>query len=103
MDCTLQVSAALEKQVRAKEKELIAFQEEYKIRVKVSRTCLEGSMQTVGQAFMLVMLTYRAKETKMKRLIRHLPAKRKKVVLGSWSQNSRNKDSAADACLNQST
>lgn len=28
------VSAALEKQVRAKEKELIAFQEEYKIRVK---------------------------------------------------------------------
>lgn len=47
MDCTLQVSAALEKQVRAKEKELIAFQEEYKIRVKVSKTCLEGSSATV--------------------------------------------------------
>ena len=36
----MQVSAALEKQVRAKEKELIAFQEEYKIRVKVRRTRL---------------------------------------------------------------
>lgn len=36
--CILQVSATLEKQVRAKEKELIAFQEKYKIRLKVSRT-----------------------------------------------------------------
>ena len=52
-ECTLQVSAALEKQVRAKEKELIAFQEEYKIRVKVSRTCLEYSVQTVDSGWPL--------------------------------------------------
>lgn len=37
LGCFLQVSATLEKQVRAKEKELIAFQEKYKIRLKVRR------------------------------------------------------------------
>ena len=33
----MQVRTTLEKQVRAKEKELIAFQEKYKIRLKVSK------------------------------------------------------------------
>ena len=88
----LQVSATLEKQVRAKEKELIAFQEKYKIRLKVSRS-LRYKATSSNLLFpvepSLPATTCRGKGTKKRGpLISHLPAKTNKEVLGFWFRNS---------------
>ena len=88
--CILQVSATLEKQVRAKEKELIAFQEKYKIRLKVSR---DLRYKVTSRSLWLPVepsISCRGKGTRKRRLLRsRLLAKTDKEVLGSLSQSSK--------------
>lgn len=88
LGCILQVSATLEKQVRAKEKELIAFQEKYKIRLKVSKN-LRYKATSSKLWHPVEPSTCRGKGTKKRGLpISHLPAKTNKEVLGFWFRNS---------------